>query len=154
MQVNMNNNNPNFGVLYVHKGLPIGKTYRTNECIMGLAEESIKNSAKDADVHIFFRNFLTKGFDIKVGNIVDSPVKRFFHIFGITEDRKIRPNMFTEKSAPDLLVEEVFDAKDSYHKFKKYNNSDKYKGSSEENTVFEVVIDGQTYYKRYNNSES
>lgn len=123
MQVNMNNNNPNFGVLYVHRGLRLGRTYKTNDLVMGLAEESIKNSAKDADVHIFFRNFLTEGFDIKVGNIVDSPVKRFFHIFGITEDRKVRPNMFMEQSVPDCLAKEVFDAKDSYNKFKTYNNA-------------------------------
>jgi len=120
MQVNMNSNNPDFGTLYVHRGLRLGKTYKTNDFIMGLAEESIKNYATDADVHIFFKNFLTKGFDIKVGDTVSSPIKRFFHIFGTTEDRKIRPNMFTRKSVPNLLVEEVIDAKDSYYKFKDY----------------------------------
>ena len=163
MQVSMNNsNNPNFGLLYIHKGLPIGKTYRINSDILNFSKEYIKGIRDNdgvalidkMDVHIRFRNLFRKGFDITVGKVVDSPIKRLFGFYGETTTRTVRAEDYAPQYIPEELNQQVLDACTDYYKFRDYLNSDKYKGPSEENPVFEVVIDGQTYYKRYNNSES
>lgn len=115
MQINLNtNNNTNFKALYLHKGCRLGKTYKYNDGIVEFATNSLKNLAKDVDIHIRYRNILENGFDITVSKIVNSPLKRFLWIIGGNTFRSIRPEDCPNNSVVDTLIRNAEGAKEDF----------------------------------------
>lgn len=115
MQVNMStDNHPNFGQLYIHKGLRFSKMYRYNSDIVNFIQEDLKELAKDVDIHVQCRNILEKGFDVTVSNVVKSPVKRFLGLIGVSAGRSIRPENCQNVSIVETLLNNVKGAKEDY----------------------------------------
>lgn len=114
-------NNINFGNLYVKKGLfRFNKTYKYNNDIFNITNENIKALANDVDIIIRYRNFGKKGFDIKVGEVIDSPIKRFFKNDYIKETIRPEDLYFKNIKTAEFLINKVKETKDYFMSFKDY----------------------------------
>lgn len=118
------NKNLNFGELYIKKGFIKNKTYRYNDGIFELARKQIEELAKNVDIFIKYKNLKTKGFDIKIYDKIESPIKRYLnYLFSCSVlKEKIRPeDLFLSKENPtDLLIEKVKTVKENFKKFHDY----------------------------------
>ena len=84
--------------------------------IIKFVRPTFENLAKDVDIHIKNKNGLL---NIKVGEIVTSPIKRFFGILGSTADRDLQIN-YSLPNFVDILIDNVRDAKQEYSRYKDY----------------------------------
>lgn len=92
MKVNLNTDyNTNFGQLYIHKGVKLSRVYRYNEQIANFVKPDAASLAEDVDIHIWLRNLLQNGFDITIGKVVKSPLKRALGLYGKTVKKHVRP---------------------------------------------------------------
>ena len=123
-KINTTNNNINFGNLYIRKGIfRFNKTYKFNNKAFSMVKVPIEELAKDVDIFVRYRNFGTKGFDIKVGKATKSLKERFFQNYS---KETLRPDdlYFSKDCLPDLLLDKTKRAKDYFLNFKNYLTND------------------------------
>ena len=116
MQINLNTNNneTNFKALYLHKGCKMGNTYSKNLNIINYVKSDLEKMAQDVDIHVGFHNILNKGFDISVGEKVESPLKRAFGKIGLVARRFFCPGDYLQRDVIDVLMDTVKEAKEEY----------------------------------------
>lgn len=117
MQVNFDtsSNNTNFKALYLHKGFKHGKTYAHHSAIANFVKSDIENIAQDVDIHIKFRNIMAnRGFDIFVGDVVKSPLKRVLGMIGLTTHRFFCPEDFLQHDVTGLFLDNIKRTKEEY----------------------------------------
>ena len=116
MQINQSANSTNFGALYLHKGCRMGKVYKYNSEIINFVKGDLQKLANDIDVHIRYRNILENGFDITVGKVVNSPLKRLLGIVGQTAFRAVRAENCYNNSIVETLTNNILGAAEDYYK--------------------------------------
>jgi len=84
--------------------------------IINFVKPNFEKLAKDVDIHIKNRKGLI---NIKVGQVVKSPVKRFFGFLGSTVERNLEIN-YGLANFVDIIIANVLDAKEEYNRYKEY----------------------------------
>lgn len=123
MQINLNSAEMSFGGLYVHKGLGLGRgAYRFNNDMVEFIRPKLKQMAKDSnvDIHVKCRNVLHKGFDIAIGKVETSPIKRFLSYLSADKTKLRELDIIGVQNVPDLLLNTIEEAKDYFVNFREY----------------------------------
>ena len=124
MQINnMSNNNTNFKRLYMPKTkgvLSLKNTY--NSVLFDWVREPLEEMAQDVDIYVRPRGLFNRSFDIKVGQVVKSPIRRFFGFIGETINKKLNHNdkMEFNGTMAEMILEKTKEAKEEFIGFRDY----------------------------------
>lgn len=124
MQINnMSNNDTNFKRLYMPKTkgvLSLKNTY--NSVLFDWVREPLEEMAQDVDIYVRPRGLFNRSFDIKVGRVEKSPLKRFFGFIGETINKKLKEKdkVNFNGTLAELILSKTKEAKEEFIGFQDY----------------------------------
>ena len=123
MQICNNNYNNNFKALYLPKTNGLTRLKNTSDSmIFDWLKEPLEKISDDVDIYIKTKGIFNKRYNIIVGKVTKSPVKRFFGFIGDTIQKKInKKDIITYNgNISEMILNYTKNAKEEFIKFKDY----------------------------------
>ncbi len=126
MQVNNSNNisnNMNFKALYMPKTKGLTSLKNTSDSmIFEWIKEPLEKMAEDVDIYVKSKGIFNKSYNITVGKVTKSPIKRFFGFIGDTIQKKIKKEdiCIYNGNLTEMIMNYTKEAKEEFVNYKEY----------------------------------